>query len=225
MPSRHSRSRQATAEPASHGPSASSHETRATRSGAARALVAKVVTAASTAAIAQAHLILLINPPSPGQLWRLVGCPLDVARARRMMLAVSALLAAAALLTSADQASKALTGRLLVDGCFRPVGWRSGFTRVLNPRAGFVAVPLGWAVILWMAALALGGLVAVHGSPLGIAGAVGLGLALGGATSNLADRVLRGAVVDFIAVGPWPTFNLADAGMVAGVVLLAVSLA
>jgi signal peptidase II len=53
---------------------------------------------------------------------------------------------------------------------------------------------------------------------------VGLGLALGGATSNLADRIVRGAVADFIAVGRWPMFNLADSAMVAGTVLLAAGL-
>jgi signal peptidase II len=143
-----------------------------------------------------------------------------------MMLAITALLGAAALATSADQASKALTGRLPGNGRVHPVGWRSGFRRVLNARASLVAMPLAWAVIVWIAALAGAVLAVVHGSSsLGIDGAVGLGLALGGAASNLADRVLRGAVVDFIAIGPWPTFNLADAAMVTGTALLAASLA
>jgi signal peptidase II len=30
------------------------------------------------------------------------------------------------------------------------------------------------------------------------------------------DRLMRGAVVDFVAIGPWPVFNLADAALVAG---------
>ena len=37
-----------------------------------------------------------------------------------------------------------------------------------------------------------------------------IGLQLGGAFGNLIDRVLNGEVVDFIDVGPWPIFNLAD---------------
>jgi signal peptidase II len=56
-----------------------------------------------------------------------------------------------------------------------------------------------------------------------------LGLLLGGAIGNLIDRVVRnipfhhGAVVDFIqAVSWWPVFNVADAAIVVGVVLLAV---
>jgi signal peptidase II len=43
---------------------------------------------------------------------------------------------------------------------------------------------------------------------------------LGGAAGNVADRVRRGAIVDFIAIGRWPPFNLADAAIVVGVGLL-----
>jgi signal peptidase II len=59
-------------------------------------------------------------------------------------------------------------------------------------------------------------------------GAVVLGLVLGGAVGNVADRVFRdgngflgGAVVDFIDFQWWPVFNLADAAIVAGALLLA----
>ncbi|MCC6705108.1 MAG: signal peptidase II [Thermomicrobiales bacterium] len=51
--------------------------------------------------------------------------------------------------------------------------------------------------------------------------AVGAGLLVGGAIGNLIDRVRFNAVVDFIAVGPWPRFNFADAAIVFGVILLA----
>ena len=54
-----------------------------------------------------------------------------------------------------------------------------------------------------------------------------LGLILGGALGNLADRLFRGdhgAVVDFVALHFWPTFNVADASIVVGCALLAVSL-
>jgi signal peptidase II len=53
--------------------------------------------------------------------------------------------------------------------------------------------------------------------------ALGLGLIMGGALGNVADRVFRGAVVDFIdarALGfPW-IFNLADTAITVGIMLL-----
>lgn len=54
--------------------------------------------------------------------------------------------------------------------------------------------------------------------------AVALGMILGGALSNLSDRLFRGhggAVVDFVHTSFWPTFNVADASIVLGCVLLA----
>jgi signal peptidase II len=48
-----------------------------------------------------------------------------------------------------------------------------------------------------------------------------LGLILGGTVGNLIDRLARGYVTDFIDIGPWPTFNVADSSMVCGIILLA----
>ena len=48
-----------------------------------------------------------------------------------------------------------------------------------------------------------------------------LGLQLGGAIGNLLDRLHYGYVVDFIDIGFWPIFNLADAAIVTGVSILA----
>jgi signal peptidase II len=55
--------------------------------------------------------------------------------------------------------------------------------------------------------------------------AITLGLLLGGATGNLADRIFRspglfrGDVVDWIELPHWPVFNLADSAIVCGGVL------
>lgn len=43
---------------------------------------------------------------------------------------------------------------------------------------------------------------------------------LGGALGNLIDRALDGVVTDYLHTGWWPTFNLADALIVTGAVLL-----
>lgn len=48
----------------------------------------------------------------------------------------------------------------------------------------------------------------------------GLALQLGGALGNLTDRILRGHVTDFIAVGNFPVFNLADAAITVGIALM-----
>ncbi len=48
-----------------------------------------------------------------------------------------------------------------------------------------------------------------------------LGLQFGGAAGNLLDRVRLGHVTDFVDLGSWPIFNLADASIVVGLGLLA----
>ena len=53
-----------------------------------------------------------------------------------------------------------------------------------------------------------------------------LGLILGGTVGNLADRLNTslGGVTDFIGIGWWPSFNVADSAITVGAVLLAVSI-
>jgi signal peptidase II len=57
---------------------------------------------------------------------------------------------------------------------------------------------------------------------------VGLSLVLGGALGNLIDRLfrtpgfLKGAVVDFVHVGDFPTFNVADSAITIGAVLIVI---
>jgi signal peptidase II len=48
-----------------------------------------------------------------------------------------------------------------------------------------------------------------------------LGLQLAGALGNLIDRIRVGYVIDFLDFRVWPVFNLADASIVCGVILLA----
>ena len=60
--------------------------------------------------------------------------------------------------------------------------------------------------------------------------AAGLALLLAGATGNVTDRMIHGAVTDFLQIwvrilpwrlfNPWPTFNVADAAVTAGAILL-----
>lgn len=46
------------------------------------------------------------------------------------------------------------------------------------------------------------------------------GLLIAGIASNLLDRVLRGGATDYISIGLWPTFNIADIFIVVGVIFL-----
>ena len=48
-----------------------------------------------------------------------------------------------------------------------------------------------------------------------------VGLVAGGALGNLADRLRAGAVTDFVEIGSWPPFNLADVAIMAGVAIFA----
>lgn len=61
-------------------------------------------------------------------------------------------------------------------------------------------------------------------------GAAGLALLLAGATGNVTDRIIHGAVTDFLQVwlrflpwhifNPWPTFNVADSAITVGAILI-----
>jgi signal peptidase II len=77
------------------------------------------------------------------------------------------------------------------------------------------------AVLVWLL---------IGGRGITAINAVGLALLLGGATGNLTDRILHGAVTDFIEVylhflpwqtfNPWPAFNVADSAITIGAILI-----
>lgn len=48
-----------------------------------------------------------------------------------------------------------------------------------------------------------------------------IALMLGGALGNLIDRIHQGHVTDFIDVGPWPVFNIADSSIIVGLCVMA----
>ena len=52
---------------------------------------------------------------------------------------------------------------------------------------------------------------------------LGAGLLLGGTIGNLIDRVIRGYVIDFINLGWWPSFNIADSANVIGVAIILIT--
>jgi signal peptidase II len=78
---------------------------------------------------------------------------------------------------------------------------------------------------LWIASIAIAAVLVRAGMIAENAlNAAAIGAALGGAAGNIADRLRRGAIVDFIAIGRCPPFNLADVAIVMGAGLLVLSL-
>lgn len=145
------------------------------------------------------------------------------ARPRRRRTAV--LVAVAAAVVVADQLAKAWALSALADGPIRIVGGlRFALTR--NTAGAF---GLGGAAVPFLAVVALGLVVFMASSGATARQpvlALAVGLVLGGALGNLADRLfrggglLRGAVVDFVDLRVWPVFNLADAAITCGCLLL-----
>ena len=84
-----------------------------------------------------------------------------------------------------------------------------------SPSSWKMAVMIGVSVALLIAVVAVW-----QSREVNWQAGVGLALILGGALSNLADRVRYGRVVDFLDVYyrsyHWPTFNLADSAIVVG---------
>ena len=97
---------------------------------------------------------------------------------------------------------------------------------VRNPGAAFsLATGMTWLLTLVALAVVVG--IARFARKLHSPGwALALGLVLGGALGNLVDRFFRGPgplqghVVDFVSVGWFPVFNVADSAITIGGVLL-----
>jgi signal peptidase II len=127
-----------------------------------------------------------------------------------------------------DQATKALVERSIPEHAVIPIlPHFLNFVHSKNPGAAFGLFsdsPAAWKTALLVvasAALLVFVVVLVRRSKqLPWESGVGLAMILGGALSNLADRIRFGRVVDFIDVYVrgyhWPSFNLADSAIVVG---------
>lgn len=144
---------------------------------------------------------------------------------RRLRLLVSV----AAVVLTLDVVTKVLAVKLLPPG--QPVsiiGDTVTWTLVRNSGAAFsMATGYTWLLTL----IATGVVVGIFWMGRRLVSpwwALGLGMILGGAMGNLVDRFfrapgpLRGHVVDFLSVGWWPVFNVADPAVVGGAILLVV---
>ena len=95
------------------------------------------------------------------------------------------------------------------------------FRLLENRRGALVAMSRRQATALWLGAGALLVAALSWAGSLPPLSEAGLGLALGGATGNLIERLGRGSVTDFLYLRNWPVFNVADAAMVCGLLLAA----
>lgn len=153
--------------------------------------------------------------------------PGATARSRRVL----ALYGIAGLVLALDQLTKHLVvtnlaGRPPVD----LIGEVVQFRYTTNSGGAFsllTGAPLFFGI---MAIVIIGGIIYASRRAQPLSLLVVLGLILGGALGNLTDRLLRGEgllrgeVVDFVKVGWWPVFNLADSCVVVGGILLAIFL-
>jgi signal peptidase II len=137
-------------------------------------------------------------------------------------------LAVAAGVVALDQ----LTKWLVVSHVDHPVHlvWTLRLVRAYNTGTAF-SLGVGLGPLIALIAVVVVVLLARLGrAVVSPAGVIALGLVMGGAIGNLADRIFRdgsgflhGAVVDFIDLQWWPVFNVADMAIVVGGALLILS--
>jgi signal peptidase II len=151
---------------------------------------------------------------------RLRASPLGRAHHTRWVVAVILVIVAA------DQATKSWAVTALADGPHHLIGDTVEFELTRNGGSAFSRFQ-GMTPILAVGAIIVTiVLVRVLRATTDRVLVLALTLVLGGALGNLADRIfrapgfLRGHVVDFVAVGWWPVFNIADSCITIGGVLL-----
>lgn len=130
---------------------------------------------------------------------------------------------------AADQLTKWWAATQLVDGPIVVIDGFLQFRLTENPGAAFSSFQ-GIGPLLAIVAVAVAAwIVMMIRKSVHTLEAVALALVLGGAVGNLIDRLTRGdgrldgAVVDFVDFSFFPSFNVADAAISVGAVLLVVA--
>ncbi|MBO0685707.1 MAG: signal peptidase II [Candidatus Dormibacteraeota bacterium] len=142
---------------------------------------------------------------------------------RLTLLARAAFAGVAVLVFAADRVSKNLVVALVSPGTEVQVFPHLWITNTHNSGAAFSIAPNATLLLLVASVVVAAGLVwYVLRNQVQPATAALLGMVLGGTAGNGYDRLVQGSVPDFIAVHFWPVFNLADAAISVGVVLLVI---
>lgn len=105
------------------------------------------------------------------------------------------------------------------------LAWLSPFARLVhwyNSGAAFGIFQNGNLVFTILAFIVIGAIIYYypHAEAKDWTLKLAMGLQLGGAVGNLIDRLMMGKVTDFISVGNFPVFNIADASISVGVAVL-----
>ena len=128
------------------------------------------------------------------------------------------LVAALALTVALDQGTKGIVTSSIARGESVNVFLGIDLTNVRNTGVAFGAFAGAGTPIVLISSVALTALLAFFAANAATAWLwLPVGMVLGGAVANLADRAREGAVIDFIDPVAWPAFNLADAAIVLGV--------
>ena len=133
----------------------------------------------------------------------------------------AAAVATAGVVVVLDQATKQLAASNIARGDEVTVFFGLDLTNTRNTGVAFGAFEDGGIVIAVLIGLALAlllGFFMAHRQMPWLW--LPVGMLLGGALGNLADRGREGAVIDFIDPVAWPAFNLADSAIVLGVLIL-----
>lgn len=122
---------------------------------------------------------------------------------------------------AADQVTKALVRAGVELGSRDPILPGVELVHTRNTGVAFSLLQGGGSVLIAFTAIAMLAVVSWFARTPARRGAwVPAGLLVGGAAGNLADRVIHGAVTDFIDLPLWPAFNVADIAITFGVAAL-----
>jgi signal peptidase II len=148
------------------------------------------------------------------------------ARLKRLFREYSLLLISAAAIVGLDQWTKYLVRTSIPFGSiWSPWEWLTPYARIVhwnntgaafgmlqgyNPVFTILAIAVSLVIIYYFPRIS------IEDWPLRLA----LCLQLGGAVGNLVDRITVGQVTDFVSVGTFPVFNVADSSITIGVVVL-----
>jgi signal peptidase II len=133
----------------------------------------------------------------------------------------AAAMATAGVVVALDQATKQLAESNIARGDDLSIFPGLGLTNTRNTGVAFGAFEGGGVIVAVLIGLSLTlllGYFLVHREMPWLW--LPVGMLLGGALGNLADRAREGAVIDFIDPVAWPAFNFADACIVVGVFAL-----